>query len=51
MVEAALASGADIHAGALTDRLETLEDGDRAGVVIARLFDHRWRSFDLKKSP
>ena len=33
VVQAALAGGADVHAGALADRLEPLEDGDRAGVV------------------
>jgi hypothetical protein len=49
VVEAAFASGADIHAGALTNRLEALKDGDRAGVVIARLFDHRYCSFKFAK--
>ena len=33
VVQAALAGGADVHAGALAHRLEALEDGDRAGVV------------------
>ena len=36
VVQAALAGGADVHAGALADRLEPLEDGDRAGVVGLR---------------
>ena len=33
VVQAALAGGADVHAGALAHRLEALEHGDRAGVV------------------
>ena len=33
VVQAALAGRADVHAGALADRLEPLEHGDRAGVV------------------
>jgi hypothetical protein len=33
VVEAALTSRADIHAWALTDRVEPLEDGNSAGVV------------------
>ena len=33
VVQAALAGGADVHARALADRLEALEDLDRAGVV------------------
>ena len=33
VVQAALARGADVHAGALADGVEPLEDGDRAGVV------------------
>ena len=33
VVQAALAGGADVHAGALADRLEPLEHRDRAGVV------------------
>ena len=33
VVQAALAGRADVHAGALADRLEALEDRDRAGVV------------------
>ena len=37
VVQAALAGGADVHAGALADRLEALEDLDRAGVVGAGL--------------
>ncbi len=37
VVQAALARGADVHAGALAHRLEALEDLDRAGVVVARL--------------
>ena len=37
VVQAALAGGADVHARALADRLETLEDLDRAGVVVAGL--------------
>ena len=37
VVQAALAGGADVHAGPLADRLEALEDLDRAGVVVARL--------------
>ena len=49
VVQAALTGRADVHAGALADRLETLEDGDRAGVVPAvrrppvcrRLLDRR----------
>ena len=35
VVQAALAGGADVHAGALADGLETLEHRDRAGVVAA----------------
>jgi hypothetical protein len=49
VVEAALASRADIHARALANRLEAFKDGDRAGVVIARLFDHRYSSFKFAK--
>ena len=37
VVQAALAGGADVHAGTLADRLEPLEDGDRAGVVVRAL--------------
>ena len=37
VVQAALAGGADVHAGALADRLEPLEDLDRGGVVLALL--------------
>ena len=33
VVQATLARGADVHAGALADGVEPLEDGDRAGVV------------------
>jgi hypothetical protein len=33
VVEAALTGRADIHAGALADRIEPLEDGNRAGIV------------------
>ena len=33
VVQAALAGGADVHAGALADRLEAFEDSDRASVV------------------
>ena len=33
VVQAALAGGADVHAGALADRLEALEHLDRGGVV------------------
>ncbi len=42
VVQAALAGGPDVHAGALADRLEALEHGDRAGVVglAVRLGDH-----------
>ena len=29
VVQAALTGGADVHAGALADGVETLEDGDR----------------------
>src|SRR5699024_29202 len=32
VVQTALAGGADVHAGALADRLEALEHGDRTGV-------------------
>ena len=35
VVQAALAGRADVHAGALADRLEPLENRDRAGVVPA----------------
>ena len=35
VVEAALTGGADVHARALADRLEALEDLDRGGVVLA----------------
>ena len=35
VVQAALAGGADVHARALADRLEALEDRDRAGAVGA----------------
>ena len=34
VVQAALAGGADVHAGALADRLEALEHLDRGGVVL-----------------
>jgi hypothetical protein len=34
VVEAAFASRTDVHSWALADRVETLEDGDRAGVVL-----------------
>ena len=34
VVQAALTGRADVHARALADRLETLEDRDRAGVVV-----------------
>jgi hypothetical protein len=34
VVQAALAGGPDVHARALADRLEPLEDGDGAGVVL-----------------
>ena len=34
VVQAALTGGADVHAGALAHRLEALEDGDLAGVVL-----------------
>ena len=37
VVQAALAGGADVHAGALADRLEPLEHLDRGGVVLAVL--------------
>ena len=37
VVQAADARRADVHAGALADRLETLEDGDVLGVVAALL--------------
>ena len=37
VVQAALAGGADVHAGALADSLETLEDGD-----VARVVGHGW---------
>ena len=36
VVQAALTGGADVHAGALADRLQPLEHGDRLGVVAAR---------------
>src|SRR5690606_32677137 len=34
VVQAALTGGADVHAGALADRLEALEDGDVRGLVV-----------------
>src|SRR5699024_6103767 len=34
VVQAALTGGADVHARALADRLEALEDGDVRGVVV-----------------
>ena len=37
VVQAALAGGADVHAGTLADGLEALEHLDRAGVVVAGL--------------
>ena len=37
VVQAALAGGADVHAGALADGLETFEDGD-----VARVVGHGW---------
>ena len=46
VVQAALAGGADVHAGALADRVETLEDGDRAGVV-----GHGWVALLLPGCP
>ena len=36
VVEAALAGGADVHAGPLADRLEALEDGDVGRLVAGR---------------
>ncbi len=33
VVQTALAGGADVHAGALADRVQAFENGDRAGVV------------------
>ena len=36
VVQAAHAGRADVHAGALADGLEALEDGDVLGVVAAR---------------
>src|SRR5699024_5607432 len=36
VVQAALTGGADVHARALADRLEALEDGDVRGVVVLR---------------
>ena len=36
VVQAALAGGADVHAGALADRLQALQHGDRLRVVVAR---------------
>ena len=36
VVQAALTGGADVHAGALADRLEALEDGDVRGLVMLR---------------
>ena len=33
VVQTALTGRADVHAGSLADRVQTLEDGDRAGVV------------------
>ena len=45
VVQAALAGGADVHARALADRLEALEDLDRAGVVGVRpVVPTRYRS-------
>ena len=43
VVQAALAGGADVHAGALAHRLEPLEHGDRAGVVGLAVDDHDLR--------
>ena len=37
VVQAALTGRADVHAGSLADRVQTLQDGDRAGVVRRRL--------------
>ena len=35
VVQTALTGGADVHAGAFADRLQTLENGDRIGAVLA----------------
>ena len=44
VVQAAHAGRADVHAGALADRLEALEDGDVLGVVAAGCWlVRRWR--------
>jgi hypothetical protein len=40
VVEAALSSGADIHAWTFTDSGETFKDCDRTGVVAAGFFAH-----------
>ena len=37
VVQAALAGGADVHAGPLADRLQALEHGDRLGAVLLLL--------------
>ena len=58
MVQAALARGADVHAGTLADGLEALQDGDVLGVVTgftarvrARAFVVRQRSSDDVETP
>ena len=43
-VDEALAGRADVHARALADRLESLEDGDRGGVVLEVLVDRVGRA-------
>ena len=40
VVQTALTGGADVHAGPLADRLETLENGDRRRAVAALLLRH-----------
>jgi len=40
VMQAALAGGADVHAGSFADGLETLEDLDRASVVGRRVVPH-----------
>ena len=58
VVQAALAGGADVHTGALADRLEALENGDGAagvgvlgGAVGLRSSDHVGPSFRATGTP
>ena len=47
VVQAALAGGADVHAGPLADRLEPLEDGDGRRAVVVLLRGHGPRCLPL----